>query len=311
MHIIEWLEEEEIEYWTDGKNVSQNWINIKCPFCEDSSNHCGINLDNLRVSCWICGKHSIANLILEITHCSFRASRRIARQLSLGAEDYDNPPRSGIVGNASPNTTPKNVNLPRESTLDFPKIHIEYLRSRGFTPPLKFIKKYKLLATHTIGKYRFRIIIPVYMNHKIVSFTSRDVTDQQDPKYLNAPNRDSQISIKNNIYNYDNLKNGSDAILVEGPLDVWKLGDSAVSLIGVKYTDRQIILLKNKMIRNLFIMFDNDIAGVKASRVLARIMAPLVNRIEIIKLQGINDPGELTVDEASILKYQLGFKTKK
>lgn len=148
------------------------------------------------------------------------------------------------------------------------------------------------------------------MNHKIVSFTSRDVTDQQQPKYLSASNKEGRISIKSSIYNYDNLEKGSDAILVEGPLDAWKLGDGTVSLIGVKYTDRQIILLKEKMIRNLFIMFDNDTAGAKAAKGLARIMSPLVNRIEIIKLQGIKDPGELTVDEASVLKYQLGFKTK-
>lgn len=303
MEVQEFLEEHDIEYFTSGKNVSHGWINVQCPFCDDHSNHCGIKLSNLRVSCWICGSHSIVNLIIELIHCSYKEANYIKKSLSRGAGD--NPLLTRRHSDTSSNIT----HLPLEATPDFPKRYLHYLKSRGLTPPGKYIKKYRLLATYPIGKYKFRIIIPVYMNRRLVSFTSRDITENQTPTYLSASDKEGRMNIKNTIYNYDNLTPGSDAILVEGPLDVWKLGDGTVSSFGVKYTDRQVILLKKKEIRTLFIIFDNDKAGRMGGRDFARVMAPLVKKIEIITFETINDPGDLSADEASVLKYQIGFRS--
>lgn len=312
MDIFEFLEEHDVEYWTSGKNVSHGWVNIQCPFsgCSDASNHCGISMKTLRVSCWICGSHKILDLIAEVAHCSLKEASQIKRSLTQNlSQRVGNLLLSGSKSNASSSTTLLNKTcLPLEATLDFPKKHLRYLQLRGFTPPSKYIKKYKLLATHPVGRYKFRIIIPIYMNRQLVSFTSRDITGKQIPPYLSASDKEGKMNIKSTIYNYDFLHPGTDAILVEGPLDAWKLGNGAVSSFGVKYTDRQIILLKKKEIRTLFIMFDNDPAGRGGARNFAKVMAPLVKRIEIITFDTINDPGDLSIDETSILKYQIGFK---
>src|SRR3990167_10574082 len=52
--IIKILTEHDIPYWERGKNVSIGFIGIKCPMCNDHSNHCGINTSNMLFSCWLC-----------------------------------------------------------------------------------------------------------------------------------------------------------------------------------------------------------------------------------------------------------------
>lgn len=302
--LTDWLEENDIQYWTEGKNVSRGWVNIQCPFCSDHSNHCGISLKTLRISCWICGHHYFAELAKELTGCSHKKATEIKRNFLSQRAGDDSPLTKRFNRGTSSNTTV----LPVESTTDFPPKFLKYLKRRGFTPPQKYIKKYRLLATHPIGQYKFRIIIPIYMKHRLVSFTSRDITGKQDPPYLSASDNEGAMNIKNTIYNYDNLKRGANAIVVEGVLDTWKLGDGAISTFGTKFTDRQIVLLKKKEIKTLFIMFDNDKAGEVGGKSLAKIMAPLVKKIEIITFETINDPGELSADEASILKYQINFE---
>lgn len=299
MDLLDFFDEFNVEYFKSGKNVTKGWINVQCPFCDDQSNHCGIRKRDLRVSCWKCGGHRFFNLITTMTGISYEEARSL--RLSLTREGGEtNPPFTADIGSASI------VNLPPESTIHFPKLHREYLRDRGF-PPLKTIRKYKLRAVHTIGQYCFRIIIPVYMDRRLVSFTSRDVTDQQEPKYLHSSKQNSIIDPKNAIYNYDRIIPNGDAIMVEGPADVWKMGDGCFSIFGVQHTEKQLIFLKRKNIRRMFLLLDNDKEGKRTAKRMARIMAPLVKVLEIVTLDHVGDPGELTLAEAQSIKYELGF----
>lgn len=303
MKITEFLEDNGIEFWTTGKNVPKGCINIQCVFCDDNSNHLWINRKSLKVSCWRCGNHRLVNLIMEITGQPFRSSKQIENSLTLGVGEYGVPPFQESTASSILSTS---VTLPRESKKVFPEKHIRYLENRGFKAS-EIIRKYKLRAVHTVGKYKFRIIIPIILDRKIVSFTSRDITDQQEPKYRHASPSESAMSPKRLIYNSDTLTTGSDAILVEGPTDVWKLGNNTVSLLGLKYTEDQIIILMNKKIRNLFILFDNDKPGKKEARKIAKVLSPLVKRVEIITLETASDPGSLKTEEAKIIKRELGF----
>lgn len=303
MNLIEFFEEYNVEYWDRGKNVSPGWVNIQCvfPYCDDSSNHLGIRLSDFRVNCWKCGGHSTINLIREITGCSYSEAQEILK--SLGADDPYLPPKN--VDNTSSAFSDR-VILPRESTTLFPTPHKEYLKDRGFNPR-KLIRKYKLQAVHTVGKYKFRIIIPIIQNKKLVCFTSRDITNQQDPPYRHGSPHEVIISAKKVIYNYDTVASGGDAFLCEGPVDVWKLGDGAMSLLGVKHTEQQVKLILRKKINRLFIFFDNDKTGRRDARKLGKIMAPLVKKVEVLTLKHKEDPGELTLDEVASIKESLKF----
>ena len=302
MELQEFFEDNGVEVWTTGKNVTTGWLNINCPFCDDTSNHLGICYKDLRVSCWKCGGHTIEELIQEVTECNYKEAKRVRGTLAVGRVVY--PP---VDGTTPPVPLQTKTLLPPEASAHFPTLHTQYLKSRGFKyRPL--IKKYKLRAVHTIGRYKFRIIIPIYMHQRLVCFTSRDVTGDQEPKYKHALPQESLITAGKTIYNYDTLLAGQDAFLVEGPADVWKLGDGAVSLLGVQHTMEQVRLLSKKDIRTLFVLFDNDADGRRTSRYFGRLMAPLVKDVEIVLLQKKKDPGELTASEVETIKDKLGFR---
>lgn len=308
--IVSFFNDQGIEYWTEGKNVRHGWVNIQCPFCDDASNHLGISLYNLEVKCWRCGKHTLQKLIAEVADYSRTEANIEAKLLQKSLRDSGGRRTAvtPISKKEASSAMTKAVRLPSESSIHFPKMHTEYLEGRGFIRPRRFIKKYRLQSCYTVGRYKFRIIIPIFLKGQIVSFTSKDVTDQQDPPYLNASVQESLISPKWVIYNYDTVIQGADALLVEGPIDVWKLGDGAISILGVEHHEQQILYLMKKNIDTLFIIFDNDPAGRKAARSLGRIMAPVVKNVELIFLKDVNDPGALTLSEGELLKRRLGFK---
>ena len=242
----------------------------------------------------------------------------LCKDLSLGEMD-SNPPAESY--SSSESLLSALVHLPRESTKKFPKIHKQYLRSRGF-PPQKIqglIKKYRLRACHTEPfKYKFRIIIPVIEKRKVVSFTTRTIDDMVEPKYKEASTKvykkdgelfqECAIQPKHLVYNIDSIQEGEDAILVEGPIDVWKMGSNTICFFGINCTEQQVIIIKRKKIKNLYVMFDNDKTGIRESRKVALMLAPLVKNVEIITLQGIADPGKLMEEEAILIKNQLGIK---
>jgi hypothetical protein len=73
LNLIEYLDDKNISYSTSGKNVSSGWIGISCPFCGDSSNHLGINLESKVFSCWKCGeKGNFIKLAMELEGLSFK-----------------------------------------------------------------------------------------------------------------------------------------------------------------------------------------------------------------------------------------------
>lgn len=304
MDIIEFFDEHDIEYWKGGKNVSQGWINIQCPFCGDDSNHLGIRLKDLTCHCWKCGKKNLIKIISEVLNTSYKEARELSKEIE----------GSKVVLNVDPidlrrlGRTKHLVLMPDDASIHFPKLHREYLRGRGF-PPFRIIRQYKLKAVYNSGKYCFRIIIPIFKNGELKSFTSRDVTGYGEPKYLHASPSESAVKAKDLIYNLDSVNEGGDAVLVEGVIDVWKLGDGAISTFGTNVSGKQYVELANKNIRTLFLLFDADKPGKIAAIKTSKIVAPIVDSVEIVKLDSEkNDPGALSIEEAEIAMRELGLK---
>lgn len=303
MNIIEFLDEYGVRHWEEGKNVSKGWTNIQCLFCSDRSNHLGIRLNDLRVSCWSCGAHDIVDVVMEIADCDIKEAKSIISTLRKGSNRSSYyKPQTDIDKKLSSCTK-----LPSEATEYFPRSHIKYLEHRGFDSH-SIIKHYRLLACHTIGRYKFRIIIPIYNNNRLVCFTSRDITDQQEPKYLHGSPSEVLLSAKRTIYNYDSIMQHGDTIIVEGPLDVWKMGDGTVCLFGTTQTEEQLKLLLKKQIRNCFVFFDNERKAQYRAHKVARSLSPVVKNIELISLKTKGDPGELSYAEAELIKKNIRFK---
>lgn len=303
MNIVEFLETHEVEYWTSGKNVSKGYIAIQCMFCGDTSNHLGIRLKDLRPTCWKCGSKYFPSVIAEIVGCSLGEAKQIAKGIDNSDLAIKNKPKYL--------STAEKI-LPADATKEFPKVHLRYLRERGFNPR-KLIRKYNLHACYLHGKYRYRIIIPVIKRGRIVTFTSRDVTDSQQPKYLMASYEESAVDPAEAVFNIDSVKPYSDAFLVEGPFDVFKMGDGAFCFMGVKFTSGRLLQVAEKKIDRLFIFFDSDQAGYHAGKRMAQTVSPLVKHVEIVRMKGSArtkgfDPGDMSRDDVRKLKAALNFK---
>jgi len=296
--LLDFLKDRDIDVATRGKNVGKGYVAIHCPFpaCTDRSKHLVINRKTKIFRCWKCDKKGdLEKLIMEIDQCS----KKDAAQTALHYQSFfndDDTDESQIVRKKS------NLIkiLPIDATDTFPHLHLNYLRSRNFDPD-KIIPKYGLKAVYNTGDYRGRIIVPVYLDHKIVSFVARDVTNMQEPKYLNCPDVDSVVPVPHTLYNIDTVRPRGKAILFEGVTDVWRVGDSTIASFRAGLTPQQIKMLIDRRIKKLFMMYDPD-AKEKARR-YANELTPFMS-VELISLDD-GDPAQLNNDDVRALRKDL------
>ncbi len=117
-------------------------------------------------------------------------------------------------------------------------------------------------------RFRGRITWPyVTISGKVIGWTGRG----NDPKYLNSPQSNVFDKSKNllNIYNAKKyIKQEDKCYLVEGPTDVMRMYESGykntVSSNGTSFTKDMALLIK-RFSDNVVILYDGDIAGVKAT----------------------------------------------
>jgi len=290
--IFSYLSDKGIQYWVTGKNVSPGWIGLSCVFCPDPSNHLGINLKTKGFSCLRCHeKGSAIDLIMAIEDCELKEAFTIARDYrENGFSDPEdlNPPVAQSHAVLSDSKT--GSILPSTITKTFASPHRRYLTSRGFDPDY-LIKKYRLHSCHTVGIYRFRIIIPFLLRGRIVSFTARDITGHAEPKYRHLPNDRSIVSRRNTFYNIDNVR-GNTVIIVEGPVDAWRIGDGAIAAMGTEITDGQISQLLGRGIKNIFVLLDPGAETIANN--LGNKLGGVFNHVEVVDLIDEEDPGAMS-----------------
>lgn len=145
-------------------------------------------------------------------------------------------------------------------------------------------------------KYRDRIIFPI-INHfgKVIGFGGRAVSGQM-PKYLNSP-ESSIFKKRYNLYGLNIYKRQKrkELILVEGYMDVIALNnhglDIAVASLGTALTIDQAKLMK-RYSDDIYICYDQDSAGVKATEKAIEIFYEIGVNPSVIVLDDGNDPDD-------------------
>jgi len=300
-NVEEYLQDRGIEYAEGGtKNVASGWVGIKCPFCDDTSTHMGINLTTKGVRCWKCGqprKGGLAGLISKLENIPIRKSfstienfirhtdtRFDERSLSLDAEIRSND----------------RAKMPFEIKKTLSDESRAFLRGRGLDDEL-IASKYKLMETGVVGNWKFRLIIPVFMGHRMVSYIGRDYTGKAPIPYLNCPNNNSVIPIKHCLYNFDSVRGR--AIVVEGVIDVWKMGDGTVGTFGTEWTREQMRLLST--LDRVFVLYDNEEEAQRKASDLAYELGMVVPEVEILRLTTAKDTGEMSNKDIFQLKREI------
>jgi DNA primase len=298
---LAYLQSRRVRYFTEGKNTQGGWVSLNCPFCSDHSNHLGINLESKGISCFKCGESGkIFKLIMKLERCDFARALTIVSEFSRHTylppigQERDIRALSREYGKTTKALRPESV----RSELTKPVIN--YLRKRRYLPRKTF-KKYKLGSFGPVGRYKYRLYIPIYLDGRLISFTTRDMTGKQKIPYLHLPRIRSAVFPKDTLYNIDNAREDT-ALVVEGPFDAWRFGDGAVATFGTIFTHSQVKLLSRFSRR--FIMFDAEPEAQKLAEELAYTVAGDGKHTEIIKIPE-GDPDNITTNAVNYIKRQL------
>lgn len=284
-----------ITYYETGKNVSPGWVNIRCIFCGDDSNHMGWNLVDEYIHCWKCGVHKIDYTISRLLKISISESKNII-------SNY----REYISSKKIEQSNVEKLESIPGSQLN--KFHRQYLINRGFDPDY-LVEKYKITGTdiNEIWEgidFQLRIIVPIFYNGSIVSFQGRDITNKQKERYKACPKEKSVINMKNIFYKIDSAIKFSTIIIVEGIMDAWKIDmDNVVCSFGTSMTSSQLRILSS--FKKICFLFDSEPeAQMKASKYAAQ-LAVLGKSVEVLELENAKDADLLSNSDLKLLKMRL------
>ena len=177
---------------------------------------------------------------------------------------------------------------------------LDYLKSMNYTEV--DIEKAGLVTHHKktnryFDKFRDRIMFPIMNTRgKIIGFGGRSIDNSNQPKYLNSPET-PVFSKRNNLYALNIVKKQSksdEIILVEGYMDVLALHKygvvNSVASLGTALTENQVDLLKRY--KEIYICYDSDNAGKKATSKAIDVMKNMSIRPKIISLPENLDPDD-------------------
>lgn len=288
----EFLRDYNIEYWTEGENVARGWVNVTCPFCDDHSNHGGFNPVREYFNCWRCGWHSLESAIQELLNINFQEAAKIRKSYTTNVLKESLETKKNIVRKSS-------VSFP-EGTEGIKKQHSDYLIKRNYDPS-EIIERWKIKGTVHLGSFMWRIIIPIYFKGQLVSYTSRDITGKQEPRYKTALPEEEVIFHKDIVYGLEHCT-GRKGIVVEGPLDVWRMKENTVCTFGTQFSNKQIKCIADNF-DEVFILFDPD--AIEKGKALGRELTMQGCKAVVVSHDSGCDPGDLSQDDADYLRKNL------
>ena len=293
---VQFCKDYSISYRTEGKNAANGWVQVDCVFCGDNGQHLGINMAEGYCNCWKCGHHPLSDFISGVLQVPYYKSFEIIRQ-------YTKTTVQGLKTRAKPLPSPTDLQFPRY-TKELQQNHRNYLIRRKFDPD-KLVKEFGLKGTAHLGDYSFRIIAPIYLNNKMISFQGRDVTGQAELRYKACKKSLEVLHHKDSLYAIDLARGQKQVLIVEGITDVWRLGKGSVSCFGIEFKKKQIKMLA-KYWDTIFVLFDEEEQAQEKAQELAWMISSLGKTVEIIT--GIDgDPGDMAQENADYLMKDLGF----
>lgn len=308
MSLSQFLKDHNVPYVTEGANCSPGWINVQCPYCDDPSEHMGINLKTAHCNCWRCGWRPLLPTLQRLTGLNYAYLRELLNTYHIFTPEY---------AQEEP-TQPKNK-IPLKS-LTLPTCmepitelvpHSQYLLKRNFDPAI-LERDWYITGTNLVSKlkmndkilnYSLRIIIPFIWEGQMVSFTSRDITGRQI-RYKSCPKELEIVPHKQILYGRQDLwKDKTTGICVEGAFDVWRLGFDAFSTSGIEYTPSQIRQMA-RYFKRVIVIYDNE---PQAQRQAYRLIKEL--QFRKVKTENIicpaKDPASLSPEQAQQLLKQI------
>jgi len=281
--------------------INRGWVNCNCPYCDTKSTsfNLGFNPAGNYYHCWK-SKHNypIRQVLSTLLNVSESSIDNILIDYQGAGETLSEKKTSNV----------KYLELP---TNTFTKAERKYLKSRDFDPKYLY-KKYRVVGGGIDGDWKFRIIIPVYYQGQLLSWTGRSILSKEKlkqldiPRYKNLSIEKSVKNIKELFFNIDNCKSDT-VVLTEGAFDVLRFDGNAICSMGTELTESQINLLASRF-RKIFILFDNEPEAQKKARKFGLQLSSIGIEVEVVNAYedfGKNDMGECIREEIEIIKKEL------
>lgn len=279
------LDENQIPYKAHGEHhhTTSGHLQIDCPFCSSDSHkfRMGVRIGTTACTCWTCGYHNLIEVLATLTGLPGARVRALLPTLGKLRRPAERPATGRL-------------RLPTGHSALFDQ-HRRYLRGRGFDPD-RLEKLWDLRGIGVHHRLGWRILIPIYLHGKVVSWTTRAL-GTGGAKYLSARPSEEAISHKTLLYGSDFARHA--IVIVEGPVDVWRIGPGAVATFGLMYSVAQVRAAAEYPVRA--VAFDNEPAAQRAAVRLCELLSAYPGRTELVELEAA-DPGEASDGEVAELR---------
>lgn len=162
-------------------------------------------------------------------------------------------------------------------------------------------------------RFRGRLIFPIFNEAgKVVGFGGRSLYEEdKQAKYINSP--ESKIYLKRKIlyglnFAIDSIRTQDFVILVEGYMDFFSLFQGGITNVvatsGTSLTREQVLLL-SRYTKNIVVVYDSDVAGIKAAKRSIDLILEHDLNLDIVSLPESEDPDSIIRKEGidGFLKY--------
>ena len=201
----------------------------------------------------------------------------------------------------------KLAELQTTNGLEVPAGHTPYTRSfRGISAAT--LKHFGAFYTNNVEKLVDRIVFPIKdITGKTVVYVARHTLSNGNPRYVNYPS-----GVRIPVFPSHLPSGYSSMVIVEGIFDMLNLYDKGLENVICAFgtntlqndTKQKLLPFKAQGITHVYLLFDGDEAGRKASGVLKPIIEAEGFIVEIINLPDDTDPGELDEEDVrSISEY--------
>lgn len=290
MKLIELLRDRNVNFALPGEHhhvTSSDWIGVDCPYCSPGwgKYRMGITQNARMASCWSCGRHPPVKTIAELTGLKPSEVFELLEFDSITFKNQDTKADGKLI-------IPSGIG-------DLLPAHRDYLQERGFDPD-EIHNTWGVRGFNIHADLAWRLWIPIYQGYDLVSWTTRSLIDE-GKRYINAGSNQEKIPAKTVLYGGHLC--GQSIIVVEGPLDVWKIGPGAGSTNGIKWTEEQAIRI-SKFARRM-IVFDNEPEAQRQARRLAARLESFPGQTIVGELDTGKDPGDCSSDELTELRKWL------
>lgn len=290
------------DYNIDSSTKELGWLQIQCPYCisptTGQKKHGGFNLTGQFYNCRKCGWHPLEKIISSITNTNLKQTKTLFKEYATDEQKICTQKRK---------IKERFFRLPKYCE-KMKTSHRDYLRKRKFDPD-KLEKEWGLLGTNHHGDYKFRIIAPIFLDNKIVSFQGRDITGKSEIRYKVCKTEMELVHHKHILYGIDKLsltKHKNRCIIVEGITGSWRLGAGCLATFGVGFTQEQILFLVKRKIKIAFVMFDPEEIAQQRAEQFSILLSGFGIEVKIVDIsKDAADPGELSQKQANIISKEL------